>query len=305
MNQLDERVAVLRAFNRRYTRTIGLLDDQVYVGYPLPEARVLFELGQQQDTEVSALRTELNMDAGQLSRLLGKLADRGLLTKRPCPQDARKQWVRLTEQGKQAFAELDHRAAEQLGVFLGQLTEPAQHRLVAALGVVDEVLHEPPNGPVVIRAPRPGDLGWVVQRHGQRYAAEYGWNAEFEALVARIVADYANGRDQSGEAAWIAELAGEPVGCVFCARESADTAKLRLLLVEPAARGHGIGGLLVNECIEFARSAGYQTLELWTNDVLGAARRIYQRAGFELVSSEPHHSFGHDLVGEYWRRTLR
>ena len=277
--------------------------------YSLTEARVLFELAQagateRGDSEISALRRSADIDAGYLSRILARFEADGLITRRRSDTDARRRVITLTSAGEHAFRGLDQRSAEQIGALLDRLTEAEQQRLTAAMATIREIAG-PRDRPAafVLRAPRPGDLGWVIGRNGALYAQEYGWDASYEALVARIVADYA-GRDDPGEAGWIAELDGSPVGCVFCMRKSASTAQLRLLLVEPRARGRGLGERLVAECLAFARRAGYTEIVLWTNDVLAAARRIYQRAGFELVDSDQHHSFGHDLAGQNWRLPL-
>jgi len=274
-------VTEVRGFNRFYTRVLGLLRPQlVDSAYGLTEARVLFELAHTDQMAVQELRRALDLDAGYLSRILSRFIADGLVDREASATDGRRQNVRLTAAGQAAFAELD------------ALQEDAINRLVGAPGLV-------------LRSPEPGDLGWVVERHGARYAAEYGWGVEFEALAARLVADFGSRRDAQREAAWIAELDGERVGCVFCtASDTADTAQLRLLLVEPRARGAGVGTRLVDECLRFARRAGYVRIMLWTNDVLLAARRIYQRAGFQLDRSEPHAMFGSGLVGEYWSRDL-
>jgi DNA-binding MarR family transcriptional regulator/N-acetylglutamate synthase-like GNAT family acetyltransferase len=305
------RVAAVRDFNRFYTRVIGVLSEGlVRTPYSLTEARVIFELAQRDRTEVTALRRDLGLDPGYLSRMLGRFESDGLVAREMSTVDARRQVVGLTDQGHKAYKTLDHRSAEDIDRLLDRLDESQQRRLLAAMAEVRDLLDEAPkqqpdDAPALaLRAPGPGDLGWVVARNGAIYAEEYGWDATYEALVARIVADFVDHRDPERERGWIAELDGERVGCVFCVKADATTAKLRLLLVEPAARGNGVGGWLVDECLEFARGAGYTAMTLWTNDVLRAARRIYQRAGFTLVGSEPHHSFGHDLVGETWRRTL-
>jgi DNA-binding MarR family transcriptional regulator/GNAT superfamily N-acetyltransferase len=277
--------------------------------HSLTEARVLFELGCNGPAEVADLRRTLAIDAGHLSRLLARLDAGGLVHREPSQQDARRRRVRLTDSGRQAYATLDQRSAAEIGALLDALPETDQRRLVAAMDVVSEVLgdrgQQRPPAAYVLREPEPGDLGWIVQRHGALYAQEYGWDESFEALVARVVADFAEHRDPKRERAWIAEVGGAPAGSVLCARRDERTAQLRLLLVEPAARGLGIGARLVDECLRFARRAGYEEIALWTNDVLHAARRIYQRAGFTLADEEPHHSFGHDLVGQTWARPLR
>lgn len=302
--QLLDRVARVRAFNRLYTGVIGVLDEGlVGTDYSLSEARVLYELEQQGVTEVTELRRRLDMDAGYASRLLGRLEGRGLLTRERSETDARRQLLRLTETGRAAQHSLEQRTITQIGELLGRFTDEDQHRLLNSMQAISTLVGEQADDrTMVLRPPRPGDFGWVVQRHGALYAQEYSWDSSFEALVARIVADYVENHDPAREAVWIAELDGERAGCVFCVRGSDErTAKLRLLIVEPGARGHGLGKRLVADCIAFAKAHGYQAMELWTNSVLTAARGIYAAAGFELVASEPHHSFGHDLVGETWR----
>jgi DNA-binding MarR family transcriptional regulator/GNAT superfamily N-acetyltransferase len=296
----------VRGFNRFYTRVLGLLRPQLAgSAFGLTEARVMFELAHADDVAVADLRRDLDLDAGYLSRILSAFTAAGLVAREQSKNDGRRQVVRLTTAGRQAFAQLDQLQASAIDTLLHPLDDGQQRQLVAAMGQIRRVLgDERPRRGLVLRPPEPGDLGWVVERHGARYAGEYGWDATFEALVARIVADFA-GRHSTREAAWIAELDGERVGCVFCTTaDSADTAQLRLLLVEPAARGFGAGTRLVDECLRFARRAGYTRITLWTNDVLVAARRIYERAGFTCDRRDPHHSFGHDLVGEYWSRDL-
>jgi DNA-binding MarR family transcriptional regulator/GNAT superfamily N-acetyltransferase len=297
-----ERVTAVRAFTRFYTTVVGALDEGLLrSAYTLTEARLIFELGQRDTTEVPDLRRMLDLDAGYLSRILTRFEDQGLVTRQRSGADARRQVIRLTPAGRQAYAMLDARSAEQVKGLIGGLSDENQRRLVGAMGMIERLLGNPPRLPAyVIRPPRPGDLGWVVQRHGVLYAQEYGWDQTFEALVARIVASYVDGLDPRRSNAWIAEVDAAPAGCVFCVPKDAGTAQLRLLLVEPSARGMGIGVRLVDECIRFARTAGYRSLTLWTNDVLVAARRIYERAGFRLVEEEKHHSFGHDLVGQNW-----
>lgn len=310
----DARVADVRAFNRFYTAVIGVLDEGLATSpYSLTEARVLFELAHRDATEVSALRRDLGVDAGYLSRILARFTADGLVERARSAVDRRRQLVGLTVAGRAAFARVDALSTAQVGGLLGRLPGAEQDRLLAAMDTVRTLLLPATAagpispvgaGAVLLRPPAPGELGWVVQRNGALYAQEYGWNGSYEALVARIVADYAQNRDPAREAAWIAETDGRPVGCVFCVRLDDDTAKLRLLLVEPSARGRGVGGRLVDECLDFARRAGYRRMVLWTNDVLTAARRIYVRAGFTLAEREPHTSFGADLVGENWTRDL-
>jgi DNA-binding MarR family transcriptional regulator/predicted N-acetyltransferase YhbS len=297
----------VRGFNRFYTRVLGLLrPDLAGSSFGLTEARVLFELAHRDDVAVSELRRDLDLDAGYLSRILSGFSTSGLVAREKSAADGRRQVVRLTADGQRAFAELDQLQADAIATMLAPLDEGQRAELVTSMGRIRRTLGDEPHWRgLVLRPPAPGDLGWVVERHGYRYAAEYGWDTTFEALVARIVADFAERDDSKREAAWIAELDGERVGCVFCtAADAKDTARLRLLIVEPSARGAGVGTRLVDECLLFARRAGYRRITLWTNDVLVAARRIYERAGFRCDRREPHHSFGHDLVGEYWSRDL-
>jgi DNA-binding MarR family transcriptional regulator/GNAT superfamily N-acetyltransferase len=302
----DDPVATVRAFNRLYTNVIGVLRGG-YLGtpYSLTEARLIFELGQRQSTEVAALRRSLDIDAGYLSRILARFAADGLITRRPSDTDGRRQVIALTDAGRTLQAELDTQAAEQIGALLARLGQADQRRMLASIGEITRVLAGAP-GPraYVLRPPRAGDMGWVVQSQAAGYAQQYGWDETYESLVARIVADYVDHRDPAREAAWIAEVAGKPAGSVFCVRKDDQTAQLRLLYVDPSARGLGIGSRLVEECLSFARSAGYKQIMLWTNSVLAEARRIYERAGFELNDSEAHHSFGHDLTGQNWSRPL-
>ncbi|MFB9902694.1 bifunctional helix-turn-helix transcriptional regulator/GNAT family N-acetyltransferase [Allokutzneria oryzae] len=302
---MDTQVAAVRAFSRFYTNSVGALRDGLHDSqYSLTEARVLFELAQRDSTEVADLRKRLDVDAGYLSRMLTRFDADGLTTRSRSTVDARRQVIGLTEHGRNAQRELDDASSAQVAALLDRLTEEERGRLVGAMDTIRRLLgDEPKDRTLVLRPPRVGDYGWVVQRHGELYAREYGWDATFEALVARIVADFAEDHDPAREAGWIAEVDGERVGCVFCMREDEQTAKLRILLVEPSARGMGVGGRLVEECVRFAKSAGYRRMTLWTNDVLSAARRIYQRNGFALVDEAPHHSFGADLNGQNWQLT--
>jgi DNA-binding MarR family transcriptional regulator/GNAT superfamily N-acetyltransferase len=301
-----ERVAAVRSFNRFYTKVIGLLGQGLLdTPHTLIEARVIFELAQRDATEVTELRQTLGVDAGYLSRVLGRLEADRLLTRQQSETDARRQRVRLTTKGRRAFRTLDKRSAAEISECLDRLTEEDQQRLVTAMTTIQKLVEGSPRPQAfVLRPPHSGDFGWVVNRHGLIYAQEYRWDEAFEALVARIVADYLDYRDPKREAAWIAEIDGEAVGCVFCVKKEEQVAQLRLMLVEPRARGMGVGTRLCEECIRFARSAGYKRMMLWTNDVLNDARRIYERAGFELVEEESHLSFGHDLVGQNWWLTL-
>jgi DNA-binding MarR family transcriptional regulator/GNAT superfamily N-acetyltransferase len=300
----DDAVAAVRAFNRSYTNVIGVLREGLLgTPYSLTEARVIFELAQREATELADLRRQLDIDAGYLSRIIARFEADGIATRELSETDRRRQVVRLSGGGRAVFRELDRRSAEEVRRLLSPLTADDQRRLVGAMGAIQQVLEDSPRKPFLLRLPEPGDFGWIVHRHGALYSEEYGWDETFEALVARIVADYLEHRGQR-DAAWIAEVDGEPGGCVLCTKKKEKVAQLRLLLVEPRVRGMGIGTRLVEECIRFARRAGYEQIMLWTNDVLDDARRIYERAGFELVEEESHHSFGHDLVGQNWGRAL-
>ena len=302
---LAERIDAVRSFNRFYTGLIGVVREGLLdTPYSLTEARVLFELGRRETYDVPGLRALLDLDAGYLSRILSRFETDGLVVRDRDPQDARRQVVGLTGRGREVHRDLGARSDRQIGGLLEKLPDDDQRRLVGAMETIEGLLGDGPSAPAyVLRPPVAGDFGWVVQRHGILYAAEYAWDVAFEALVARIVAEYVD-RRSTGDAAWIAEVGGEPAGCVFCVRKSDRVAQLRLLLVEPGARGLGIGARLVDECVGFARRAGYEELVLWTNDVLTSARRIYERAGFELVEEAPHHSFGQDLVEQTWRLVL-
>ncbi|AIG81100.1 transcriptional regulatory protein [Amycolatopsis japonica] len=307
MNRSADRVATVRAFNRLYTGVIGVLDEgPADAEYSLSEARVIFELAQQEQTQVTDLRKRLDLDAGYASRLLARLEGRGLLTRERSDEDARRQIVRLTENGRKAFAVLDERSVGRIGSLLGRFGDDEQQRLLGAMDTITSLVGERAADPtLVLRPPRPGDFGWVVHRHGALYSREYGWDERFEALVARVVAEYVDRRGDPRQAGWIAELDGERVGSIFCMpAEDGVTAKLRMLLLEPAARGRGVGKRLVSECVEFARASGYPAMELWTVSLLEAARAIYQKAGFQLVSEETITGFGYELTGQTWRLEL-
>jgi DNA-binding MarR family transcriptional regulator/GNAT superfamily N-acetyltransferase len=302
----SERIAKVRAFSRFYTNLIGVLREGLLrTPYTLTEARVIYELAQHESSQLVDLRRSLDIDAGYLSRILARFEADGLITRERSKSDGRQQVIRPTATGQGAFRTLDARSAEGIEALLSPLTEEEQVRITAAMGTIRSLLGDTraPES-FVLRPPGSGDFGWVVQRHGALYAEEYGWDEGFEALVARIVADYIDHRDPKREAAWIAEVDGERVGCVFCVKKEDTVAQLRILLVEPSARGMGIGGRLIEECLRFSRRAGYEHIMLWTNDVLADARRLYERAGFELVEEEAHHSFGHDLVGQNWWRKV-
>lgn len=300
----------IRAFNRFYTNVIGALDysRHLYAPYTLTESRVLYELAHSPRTDAADLRTELSLDAGYLSRILNKFEQDGLIERTASQQDPRRRRVTLTARGRETGKLLEERASESVGSLLSTVPAAERPRLAEAMTTVRTILSEgrpPRREDVLLREPGPGDLGWIVQRNAALYAAEYGWNADYEGLVARIVADFAEDHDPLLERVWIAELDGRPVGCVMCVRDEAPaTARLRLLLVEPDARGLGIGDRLVTAVVDFARGVGYRDLVLWTNDVLSAARRIYQRHGFVLAAEKPHRSFGKDLTGQDWRLDL-
>ncbi|WP_393098774.1 GNAT family N-acetyltransferase [Streptomyces sp. LN325] len=305
----------IRSFNRFYTNVIGALDygRHLYAPYTLTESRVLYELAHSPHTDAADLRGELSLDSGYLSRILSKFEQDGLIERTPSERDPRRRRITLTQQGRETAAVLDERSRESVGALLATVPADDRPRLAEAMHTVRTLLSSRGPAPsarrhgedVVLREPVPGDLGWIVQRNAALYAAEYGWNTDYEGLVARIVADFAEDHDPHLERVWIAELAGRPVGGVMCVRDDAPgTARLRLLLVEPDARGLGIGDRLVEAVVAFARDGGYRDLVLWTNDVLTAAGRVYRRHGFSLVAEKPHRSFGADLVGQDWRLDL-
>ena len=305
--ELARRVATVRRFNRFYTRRIGVLEEGLLRSpFSLTEARILYELGHGETATAARLAAELALDPGYLSRILAGFERRGLLARAPSERDGRESLLALTEEGRAAFTALDRDSAAEIGALLEALSAEQQGRLVAAMERVRELLAAPEQNPAapLLRPHRAGDIGWIVERHGALYAEEYGWNEEFEALVAEIAAKFLRRRDPRRERCWIAERDGERLGSVMLVAQSPRVAKLRLLLVEPQARGTGLGSRLVEECIRFASERGYRKLTLWTNSVLLAARRIYERAGFSLVAAEPHRSFGQDLVGENWELPL-
>ena len=303
----EQRVAAVRRFTRFYTQKIGVLQEGLLQSpYSLTESRVLYELANREQPTATELCKDLGLDAGYLSRILRRFEKGGLIRKQASKSDGRQSLISITDKGRKAFAPLNARSREEVGTMLHSLREAEQRRLVELLGVVEQLLGAPAESrtPYVLRPPTPGDMGWVMSRHGALYAQEYGWDKTFEALVAEIVAKFVQQYDAKRERCWIAEKDGENVGSVFVVGHSATVAKLRLLIVEPKARGLGIGARLVDECLAFARQAGYRKMTLWTQANLTAARAIYERAGFRLAKEEPHHSFGHDLVGEYWERKL-
>jgi len=306
-NDLNQRVEAVRRFNRFYTKQIGLLQEGLLRSpFSLTEARVLYELAHHDKTTASELAGELNLDPGYLSRILGKFQKHGLLVKQPSLTDGRQALLSLSEAGQAEFAKINADSHGEIEALLERAPVQDQERLVNAMQTIEGLLGAQPEHKVayILRPHQPGDMGWIVHRHGVLYAQEYGWDERFEALVAEIVAGFIQNLDPKRERCWIAEKDGEIVGSVFLVKKTDEVAKLRLLLVEPKARGLGIGGRLVEECIRFARQAGYCKITLWTNDVLHAARHIYAKAGFRVVQSGAHHSFGHDLVEETWEMEL-
>ena len=295
----------MRRFNRFYTRRIGALQHG-YMGsaFSLPQARVLYELGQRGECTASELGVDLDLDLGYLSRLLHTLKRQGMVQGEAAKEDARRVRLSLTARGRKAYQLLDGRSRELVASMLGKLAAPEQTRLVGALRAVESVLEKKEQG-ITLRAHRPGDMGWVVERHAVLYYEQDGWGAPFEALIAGIVKDFLEKFDPEREYCWIAERDGERVGCVFLVKQNATTAKLRLLIVEPAARGSGLGLRLVEECIAFARAKGYRKLVLWTHAHLAAARAIYRKTGFKkLPKTEMHDTFGPKAVSEFWELAL-
>jgi len=304
---LSRSVAAVRRFNRFYTRQIGVLEEGLLKSpFSLAEARVLYELAHRDQPTAAGLCKDLGLDAGYLSRILRGFERAGLLDRRPSIADGRQNLLALTADGRAAFCRLDLATRDQIAALLRTLPQGGSRRLLQAMATIETLLGAAPEPrvPYLLRPHQPGDLGWIVHRHGVLYAEEYRFDAQFEALVAEIVAQFARQHDPRRERCWIAERDGAPVGSVLLVRHTDEVAKLRLLLVEPAARGLGIGARLVEECERFARSVGYREITLWTNSVLHAARRIYEKAGYRLVHEEAHHSFGQDLVGETWALAL-
>lgn len=304
----DRQTEAVRGFNRFYTRRIGVLAPYLGSVLSLTEVRVLYELAHRDQPTASELGRDLGLDAGYLSRILRRFEAKHWLERVASPADARQSLLALTGAGRKAFAPLQQKSCDEAAALLAPLAEGDRQRLIDAMVRVQNLL-EPasarPQTPVaVLRDCQPGDMGWVVQQHGEIYAREYGWNAEFEALVADIVAKYLRHHQPQWERCWMAELRGERVGSVFVVRKSKTVAQLRMLILAPQARGLGLGARLTDECIAFARSKGYKKMLLWTNSCLGVARNIYARRGFQLIKSEPYHGFGQDLVGETWELKL-
>ena len=307
VENLNNHVDVVRRFNRFYTQRIGalregLLDSQ----FSLAEVRVLYELAQRKNLTASELAKDLALDAGYLSRILRGFRKHGLVTRQASASDSRRSHLSLTTKGQRTFAKLNTRSQKDVAQSLGKVHATDQKRLIGAMQTIERLLGPRTESkvPYIIRPPQPGDMGWIIHRHGALYAQEYEWDEQFEGLVAEIVAKFTLNHDAKRERCWIAEKDGEIVGSIFLVKRSTTIARLRLLLVEPSARGLGIGARLVDECVRFARQAGYRKITLWTNDVLHAARHIYQKAGFKLVHEGPHHSFGHDLVEQTWELSL-
>ncbi len=307
----QERIAAVRRFNRFYTRQLGVLR-KTYLdsSYSLGEARLLYEIAHRRSPTATEIVRALDLDAGYLSRVLRNFEKRGLILRQVSTRDTRQSHVALSALGRKTFAPLDRRSQREAGATLENLKPADQARLVAAMNTIEALLHgqaetKPPNASQIkLRAPVPGDFGWIVTRHAEIYAQEYGWVAPFEGVCAQIVADFVNNHDRKRERCWIAELGGERVGTVMLAKDSADVARIRLLLLEPEARGIGLGARLVDECIRFARRAGYKKITLWTHSVLTAARHIYQKAGFKLTRTERHRSWGKPVVSEHWDLAL-
>ncbi len=303
-----DRVPAVRAFNRFYTRQIGVLQRGVLQSpYSLTEVRVLYELANGMDLTATELERLLDLDPGYLSRILRVFERRGMLLRERSRKDGRQRLLRLTARGRKVFSELDVRQSREVGKMLEPISEDGHETLIASMQAIQGVLigKSDGKGKVSVRTHSPGDMGWVMFRHGVLYDREYGWDERFEALVGEIVVNFLKNFDEERERCWIAEIDGKRVGSIFLVKESTTVAKLRLLLVEPSARGHGVGKLLVRECIDFAQKAGYRKLTLWTNSVLDAARHLYEVAGFRLVKEEKHTSFGHELTGQYWELELQ
>ncbi|MHC2292278.1 bifunctional helix-turn-helix transcriptional regulator/GNAT family N-acetyltransferase [Bradyrhizobium barranii] len=303
----DDQVQAVRAFNRFYTQKLGVLDQQLLKSpFSLSEARVLYELAHGGEQSAKEIGIALGLDAGYLSRIVQNFDESGLIARKPLPSDRRQVQLSLTAKGRQAFARLERSSQDDVAAMLRPLPDEERSKLTGAMETIERLLAMPrrPSPRATLREPRPGDMGWVVQSHGALYASEYGFDSGFEALVAEIVAKYMTSYDASRERCWIADIEGRPVGSVFLVKASDDVAKLRLLLLDPAARGQGLGQRLVAECVSFARACGYRRMTLWTQSNLVAARKIYQDAGFKLTATEPHRSFGQNLTGETWERDL-
>src|SRR5580698_8256988 len=306
-SDIDKQVSSIRAFNRFYTRKIGVLDGMASSPFSLVEARVLYELAHRERPTATDIRTELGLDAGYMSRILRDFEHRKLVRREQSKVDERQRFLSLTTKGRREFAPLDERSNRDIAAMLERLSSTERKQLVEAVQTVRSLLDDKiePQIPYLLRMHQPGDMGWIVHRQAILYAEEYGWDETYEALAAEIVAQFIKNYDPKRERAWVAEKDGERVGAVFVAKESDAVAKLRLLHVETEARGLGIGKRLVAECVRFARQAGYQKMTLWTQSILQAARHIYKEAGFQVVREEKHHSFGKDLMAETWELKLK
>jgi DNA-binding MarR family transcriptional regulator/GNAT superfamily N-acetyltransferase len=305
---MPDTVSEIRAFNRLYTRWVGALDrHHLGTDYTLTEIRVLYEVAHHPGIAAREIGEQLGLDAGYLSRILKRFEASGLIERKPSTADARASDLSLTKSGEELFRELDGLAANRVGKAIAGLDEQQRSRLAASMGVISSLVGQPDNGRpslVVLREPRAGDYGWAIERHGLLYSTEYGWDERFEGLVAELFGRFAQKHDPARERCWIAELNGERVGVVFVVQREPVVAQLRCLLVEPTARGHGVGGKLVNACVEFAREAGYRRMMLWTNKGLDSARKIYEAAGFKLVEEKSHRDFGPELIGQSWEMDL-
>ena len=303
---IENRIAAVRRFSRFYTRQLGLLQESlVHTRFSLTEARVLYELAHRDATTATELAADLDLDHGYLSRILRRFAEDGLLAKKRAPDDARQSVITITAKGRKAFAPLNKNSHDQVAALLGAMSEAEQQRVIDAMSTIETSLGASSTDPrtartIILREHQVGDMGWVTSAHGAIYAREYGWDITFEALVGKITAEFIENFDSKRERCWIAELDGERVGSVFVVRKTDEVAKLRLLIIDPRARGLKLGVRLVDECLRFAKSAGYSAMTLWTQANLTAARGIYERAGFKKTASEPNHAFGVDLVSETW-----
>jgi DNA-binding MarR family transcriptional regulator/GNAT superfamily N-acetyltransferase len=299
------RTEAVRAFNRFYTRRIGIVrEGYLQSRFSLTEARVLYELAQTDSLTASKIGAALDLDAGYLSRMLRRFEQEGLLVRAPSEMDRRQNFLALTEAGRAAFTPLDQRSRQEIGAMLADLPEADQETVVTSMQSIARLLSDRPSTGWTVRHPAPGDIGWVIERHAALYAQEYNFNHKFEALVAQVAGAFLAEHDPARERGWVVERDGVRLGSVFLMRKTDEIGKLRLLLVEPSARGLGLGRRLVQDCIAFARQAGYRRMTLWTNDILIAARGIYRAAGFQLISTEPHRDFGPPMVGEEWELEL-
>jgi DNA-binding MarR family transcriptional regulator/GNAT superfamily N-acetyltransferase len=306
-DSLESQIAAVRSFSRFYTRKLGIIEPKLLDSpWTLQEARIIYEIADRKNCTATELTRALGLDPGFLSRTLQALQRRQIVARKPSKADRRVTELALTAKGRAAFAELDGRSRDAVAALLGRLETVERASVVNAMTAIEHALEPPARQPAgfLLRSHRPGDIGWIVSRHGALYAQEYGWDISFEALAAEIAAQFIRSYDPAREHCWIAEIGGEPVGSIFLVRASDEVAKLRLLLVEKKARGLGLGRALTEQCIRFARDAGYSSITLWTQSILVAARGIYQRAGFRRVREEPHHSFGVDLIGETWELKL-